>query len=166
MTTLQVTAPMPREAAPALPGTWKLTAGRAVTLRPREAGTLKVAHGQLWATYDGPHRGAADDSGDLVIGVGEQLRVREGQRLVVEAWNRGAPAYFSWEPLPAQARSAVPRFNAVVQPLADLRMALSMGGGAIARLVAGLLQVGWGLVAGRGGRGIGAQACGGRRAVS
>ncbi len=43
--------------APALPGTWKLAAGRAITLEPREAGILRVAHGQLWATFDGPHSG-------------------------------------------------------------------------------------------------------------
>ena len=131
--------------APALPGTWKLAAGRAITLEPREAGTLKVAHGQLWATYDGPHSGPLNDLGDHVVGVGEQLRLRPGQRLVVEASNGGHPAYFSWDPLPQNA--AAPR---LVQPLADLRLALALGAGAAGRLVAGVAGLAWDLVAGRG----------------
>lgn len=134
-------------AAPALPGTWQLASGRAITLRPREGGILRVAHGQLWVTFDGPHTGPRNDLGDHFIGVGEQLRLRPGQRLVAEAWNGGAPAYFSWDPLPA--RIEAPRLAAVVQPLADLRLAWSLGAGAAARLVAGLAGLAWSVVAGR-----------------
>lgn len=134
--------------APALPGTWKLAAGRAITLEPREPGTLKVAHGLVWATYDGPHTGALNDLGDHVIGVGEQLPLRPGQRLVVEATNGGHPAYFSWDPLPQ--RAAAPRLAPLVQPLADLRLALALGAGAAGRLVGGLAGLAWDLVAGRG----------------
>jgi hypothetical protein len=134
--------------APALPGTWKLAAGRAITLEPREAGTLKVAHGQIWATYDGPHSGPLNDLGDHVVGVGEQLRLRRGQRMVVEAANGAYPAYFSWDPLPLPAPA--PRMARLVQPLADLRLALALGAGAAGRLVAGLAGLAWDLVAGRG----------------
>jgi hypothetical protein len=133
----------------ALPGTWKLAAGRAITLQPREAGLVRVAHGQLWATYDGPHIGALNDSGDHVLGAGAQLRVAAGQRLVVEAWNGEAPAYFSWDPLVQRAAVPRPRLEAVVQPLSDLRLALVFGGRAAVRLVAALAALGWGLVAGR-----------------
>ena len=37
----------PHQSAPAgaLPGTWKLGAGRAITLQPREAGVFRVVHG-------------------------------------------------------------------------------------------------------------------------
>jgi hypothetical protein len=136
--------------ATALPGTWKLAPGRAITLEPREAGTLKVAHGQIWATYDGPHAGPRNDLGDHIVGVGGQLRLRAGQRMVVEAWNDRAPAYFSWDPLPVQVRAATPRLAAVLQPLADLRLALVFGAGAAGRLVAGLGGLAWELVAGRG----------------
>ena len=59
-------------AASALPGTWKLAAGRAITLEPREAGVVKVAHGQVWATYDGPHSGPSNDLGDHLVGVGSR----------------------------------------------------------------------------------------------
>src|ERR1700704_5239874 len=121
--------------APALPGTWKLAAGRAITLEPREAGTLRVAHGQMWATYDGPHQGPLNDLGDRVIGAGGQLRVRAGQRLVVEALDGQSPAYFSWDPLPARVRAGALRLAPVVQPLADLRLALAFGAGAAWRLI-------------------------------
>src|SRR5262245_50390417 len=50
--------------APALPGTWKLAAGRAITLQPLENGVLRVAHGVMWATADGPHDGPPNDQGD------------------------------------------------------------------------------------------------------
>jgi hypothetical protein len=136
--------------ASALPGTWKLAAGRAITLRPREAGLLRVAHGQLWATYDGPHQGALNDLGDHVIGTGGQLRVRAGQRLVVEAWDGGSPAYFSWDPLPARVRVGALSLARVLQPLADLRLALAFGAGAAGRLVAALAGLALDWVAGRG----------------
>src|SRR4051812_37745671 len=95
-------------AAPALAGTWKLAAGRAITLEPRDTGTVRVAHGQLWATYDGPHAGALNEMGDHILGAGQQLRLRAGQRLVVESSANGAPAYFSWDPLPQVARASAP----------------------------------------------------------
>ena len=135
--------------ASALPGTWKLVAGRAITLRPREPGILRVAHGQMWATYDGPHKGPLNDLGDRVIGAGGQLRVHAGQRLVVEALDGQSPAYFSWDPLPARARVSALRLAPVVQPLADLRLALAFGAGAAGRLAAGLAGLGRDLLTGR-----------------
>jgi len=134
--------------AAALPGAWKLAAGRAITLEPREPGTLKVAHGKIWATYDGPHTGALNDLGDHIVGVGGQLPLRPGQRLVVEASNSGHPAYFTWDPLAQQV--AAPRFAPLVQPLADLRLALTLGAGAVGRLAVGLAGLAWNLVTGRG----------------
>lgn len=136
-------------AAPALPGTWKLAGGRAITLEPREPGTVRVAHGQIWATYDGPHSGALNEMGDHIIGAGDRLPVRTGQRLVIEAWGNQAPAYFTWEPLPVLAQQRAPAFNRVVQPLADLRAALGLGVGAAGRLVAALVALAWDLVAPR-----------------
>ncbi len=142
-------APMHQSAAPALPGTWKLAAGRAITLEPREAGVLRVAHGRLWATYDGPHRGALNDQGDRIVGVGERLSLRAGQRLVVEAWSDRAPAYFSWDPLPAAVTASAPRAARVLQPLGDLRLALVFGAGAAGRLFVGVAGLAWDVLAGR-----------------
>jgi hypothetical protein len=138
-------------ATPALPGTWKLPAGRAITFQPREAGTLRVAHGQLWATFDGPHAGPRNDLGDHVVGAGEQLRLRPGQRLVLEAWDPRTPAYFSWDPLPPAARVAEPRVAAVVQPLADMRLAFTFGADAAGRLIKGLIALVWDVLAAKDG---------------
>ncbi|MES2632216.1 MAG: DUF2917 domain-containing protein [Pseudomonadota bacterium] len=134
--------------AASLPGTWKLSHGRAITLQPREEGTFKVAHGQVWVTWDGPHNGAGNQSGDHFVSTGQTLRVRAGERLVVESsnWTQRSPSYFSWEPLPARVRSTAPRINAVTQPLADLRLAVAFGGRALARLAAGVAALAWGAV--------------------
>lgn len=134
-------------AAPPLSGTWQLPGGRAITLQPHESGLLRVAHGRLWVTFDGPHAGAPNDLGDRFVGPGEPLPLLAGQRLVAEAWTDGAPACFSWDPLPARNPS---RLTAVVQPLADLRLALAFGFGAAGRLIAGLLGVARALVTRRG----------------
>ena len=134
----------------ALSGTWKLPAGRAITLRPGQAGVLKIAHGSVWATFDGPHRGPLNDLGDRIVGVGQTLAMGAGQRLVIEAWNCEAPAYFSWDPAPAVAALPSPRVAGVLQPLSDLRLALALGAGATGRLGAGLVRLAFGLATGRG----------------
>ena len=138
-----VTALTPRCAEPALPGTWKLAPGKAITLEPRDSGILKVAHGRLWVTREGPHTGHLNESGDQILGVGEQLQLKPGQRVVVEPWNEGCPSYFSWDPLLAAAPARRMRVEDVVQPLADLRLALVFGGHAATRLVTGLATMAW-----------------------
>jgi hypothetical protein len=143
MATPQVTALTPRCAEPALPGTWKLVAGRAITLEPRDAGVLKVAHGRLWATFEGPHAGRLNESGDHILAAGEQLRLQPGQRVVLEPWNDGCPSYFSWDPAPAAQVVRRTQLADVMQPLADLRLALVFGGHAVARLASGLVAIAW-----------------------
>jgi hypothetical protein len=85
---------------PAFAGAGRLAGGRAMTLRTREPGVLRVVQGRLWATCDGPHPGALNDQGDHVLDAGDEMRVGAGQRLVIEAWNGAAGALFDWEPLP------------------------------------------------------------------
>ena len=136
--------------AAALPGTWKLTAGRAITLQPASSGVLRVAHGSLWVTFDGPHRGPLNDLGDHVVEVGESVRIQAGERLVMEAWGTGVPAYFSWDPVTVTVRSRALNKDSVLQPLADLRLALTLGGAAAGRLLAGLGRLAWDVVAPRG----------------
>jgi hypothetical protein len=148
----QTLSQLQESSPPALPGTWKLGAGRAITLRPKEDGVLRIAHGRLWATFDGPHGGPPNDQGDEILGVGDQLRLRAGQRLVVEAWDARAPAYFSWDPVPQAVASASLSFAPVLQPLADLRLAAVFGAGAAARLLAGLAALALGAVSGRASR--------------
>ncbi|GAB3650918.1 DUF2917 domain-containing protein [Ramlibacter alkalitolerans] len=131
--------------APTLPGTWKLPRGRAVTLRPASDGILRVAHGRLWATKDGPHGGTPFDAGDHVLEVGRSMVVRAGERVVIEAWMPAGASYFAWDPLVETATVAVRRrrinFSAVRQPLADLRLASAMLLRALASLGTGLVQV-------------------------
>lgn len=130
----------------ALSGCWKLGAGRAVSLRPTEAGQLRIAHGRVWATFDG----AADSPlGDWFLEAGATLAVRPGQRIVIEPFgtHADAPAYFSWVPGTESAPSAAAARwqRAVDQPASDLRLALGSAGfalgnaaGALARLVVGV----------------------------
>jgi hypothetical protein len=137
--------------ASALPGTWKLARGRAITLRPPTDGVLRIAHGRLWATVDGPHGGTPCEAGDHFLEVGRSMFVRAGQRVVIEAWNASGASYFAWDPVlaPAAARMRV-SLAGVLQPLADLRAALAMAGRALVQLAAGLAHLGWAVL--RGGR--------------
>ena len=146
--------------SPVLPGTWKLGAGRAITLHPREDAVLRIAHGRVWVTFDTPPRGPGNELGDYFLNAGEQLTVQAGQRAVVEPFGKHAQdtAYFSWDALPAAVRSpvrAVSRWQlAVVQPLVDLRLALGMAGGAVVRLGFGLAGVVADLLPARAGSGF------------
>lgn len=139
------------ESAPAagLPGTWKLARGRAVTLRPRTDGILRVAHGQVWATVDGPHGRTPDDSGDHVLQVGRSMYVKAGQRVVIEAWNPSGASYFAWDPVFAEVPVAVPariNWSGVVQPLADLRLAVALGLRALGQLAGGVGGIAWNML--------------------
>lgn len=142
------------QSAPAapLPGTWKLARGRAVTLRPETDGILRVAHGRVWATIDGPHGGTPSDSGDHVLEVGRSMYVRAGQRVVIETWSAQTASYFAWDPVLATVpqRAAPPRLNSavVLQPLADLRMAVGLGLRALGQLANGLARLAWDLLRG------------------
>lgn len=158
---------LPASAPPALPGTWKLVAGRAVTLAPRETGQLRVAHGCVWATFDGPHPGPLNDRGDHIVGAGAQLRIQAGQRVVIEAWNNDVPAYFSWDPVTEAVVSRTRQLAPVGQSLNDLRQALALGAAAAGRLVAALAGLAADLLTGGrlAGRDAPAGACGAHGAM-
>jgi hypothetical protein len=147
------------QSAPAtpLPGTWKLARGRAVTLRPTTDGILRIAHGRVWATIDGPHGVGPSDSGDHVLEVGRAMYVRAGQRVVIETWSRETASYFAWDPVfaPAPQPAARTRLNPaiVLQPLADLRAAVGLGLRALGQLAGGVAHLAWDLVRG-GSRGL------------
>lgn len=131
-------------------GCWKLGAGRALTLRPREAGTLRIAAGRAWVTVDAPVRERFDLEGDHVLVAGASMPLPRGARVVVEAWEvaGGEPVMFDWVP---QVRAATTRWQREVrQPLSDLGQALGAAGVAFARLLGGLLAYGEFLAAGRG----------------
>lgn len=143
--------------ASALPGSWKLARGRAITLRPTADGIVRVAHGRVWATVEGPHGRTPDDAGDQILEVGEAMPVRAGQNVVMEAWNASGASYFTWDPA-CVGEAARPRLNfaGVLQPLADLRMAFAIALRAAGQLAAGLARLAWD--AARGGRRLSARA--------
>ena len=132
----------------ALPGSWKLARGRAVTLRPATDGIVRIAHGRVWATVDGPHGGTPDTAGDHILQVGRSLYVQAGQRVVLEAWNDNGASYFAWDPVFATTTAARRRLNVagVLQPLADLRLAAAIALRATVQLGAGLVRLAWQLV--------------------
>lgn len=131
----------------ALPGSWKLEAGRALTLQPTQAGVLRIAQGRMWVTMD-LLRGDVQASGDLFLVPGRGLAVQAGQRIVLEpaGVDREAAAWFSWDPLPqsravqAAVRGVGRWQQAVLWPVRDLGLALGQAGAAVGRL---LLGVAW-----------------------
>ena len=130
----------------ALPGAWKLACGRAVTLRPTSDGILRVSRGCIWATLDGPHGATPDDAGDLSLQAGRSLYVQAGQRIVMESWNASGASYFAWDPVPPTAAHCQLGLAAVLQPLADLRLAAGLALRASGQLATGLVRVGCHLV--------------------
>nr|WP_315208369.1 DUF2917 domain-containing protein [uncultured Albidiferax sp.] len=149
-----------RLSAAALTECWKLDAGQATTLQPRQAGVFRVTQGAVWATVNGMQHGEPELPGDRLLKVGDSLALQAGQRLVVESWDAAAkaPVYFRWEPVVEvvwdgrhEASSAGAQWRGgVVQPSRDLVHALRSAGAAASRLVLGLVGLGDYLVVGRG----------------
>lgn len=65
---------------------WQLKAGHALSFFAHGPTELHITQGRIWATLDGPHSGASDGSGDLVLCRGDSLTLSRGQRVVVESW--------------------------------------------------------------------------------
>ena len=138
---------------PAVSGCWKLQSGRAISLQPHEAGVLRITHGQVWATLDGPRQGHGNELGDHFVRAGQQMSVGAGQHLVFEPWGElsTTDVYFEWIPVSNAVTIPASRWHgAVEQPLHDLGLALLMVGSALWRLATGLLGYGEYLTAGRG----------------
>lgn len=141
------------DAGLAVAGRWQLTAGRAISLRPRVAGMLRITQGQVWATLDRPQQGAGNESGDHFLLPGQRLPVDAGQHLVLEPWpdSGEAAVYFEWTPVAAAVTASAARWNAaVIEPLLEVGQAVLMAGRALGRLALGLAGYTEFLVAGRG----------------
>lgn len=141
-------------------GSWKLDSGHAVTLHDARAAVLRITHGKVWATVDGPHAGPANKQGDIFLDAGERLSLQPGQRVVIEPWSASAneAVYFAWDPAPA-APLLTPQWQtqqgsrmqvAVLYPLRDFGLALTMAAKALGRLVWGIAALSEFLAAGRG----------------
>jgi Protein of unknown function (DUF2917) len=129
---------------PGLSGYCKLEAGRALTLRVRQASVLRITHGRVWLTFNVVEKGAGARTGDFFLSRGESLPLAAGEVVVMEPYGLGdePSAYYSWEAVAASraSKSAEPAsWHAnVLQPLADLRLALGLTLGALGRLARGL----------------------------
>ena len=123
-------------------GAFALQAGRAMTLSPKANAVLRITQGAAWVTLP-------SQPGDHFLHAGDSLRTCAFDRVVIDTWQIPATEslYFDWDPVPMQIAS--PRAAAVRQPLADLRAALVLGAGALARLTAGLLALALGGLAAR-----------------
>lgn len=84
----------------AAPRCLTLAPARAITLRARQAGCLRVKEGRLWLTLDGPHPGPANDRGDLFLSKGDEFTLAAGQRVVMESSGATADlsARYEWVP--------------------------------------------------------------------
>lgn len=124
-------------------GQWKLPAGRALSLRPRERAVLEITLGRVWVTQAGGTRCASTDH---VLAAGEHMVVEPGRHVVIEPWAcAGWPAAaFHWDAAPAPGAATVPASaqweRGVAAPLRELAQALATAGDAAARAIAGLAR--------------------------
>jgi Protein of unknown function (DUF2917) len=85
---------------PALLGRWTLAPGRAISLQSSTPRELRVRHGRMWLTLDGPHAGHGNESGDYFLKAGQVFAVPAGHRVVFESWawaDAGTePVEFEW----------------------------------------------------------------------
>ena len=104
-----------------LPGCWALAPARAFTLHPEQVGVFRVAQGQVWMTQKGPHHGPANDWGDVVLHVGEEMPLLPGQPVVVESFGDAVnePAFFSWQPTTTPVTAAPESASLWRDPLAQ-----------------------------------------------
>ena len=82
-----------------------LRPGQALSWQPREAGVLALTQGRAWLTFDGPHAGHGNASGDFFLQAGQALELRAGQRVVIETWGP-VPVCFEWSGTPGKTRFA------------------------------------------------------------
>lgn len=130
---------------------WSLPRGQVVTMTPRTAGVLQVVSGRAWATFDVSRHMPVPEAGDHFVALGHDLRLRAGQRVVVEAWPyHGQDGIrLQWVPLPECTTAS--RWQATVaEPARDLGHGLALVGRALVRLLAGLAGYSDYLTTGRG----------------
>ncbi len=130
---------------------WILPQGRAVTLKRRTAGVLRVVRGRAWATLDVSRHTPLAETGDHFVAQGHDLQLRAGQRVVVEAWGYKGQDGIQLQWVSAPEHCAANRWQAaVVDPARDIGHGLALVARAVWRLMAGLAGYAEYLTAGRG----------------
>lgn len=138
-------------------GCWKLTTGKALSLRPRTHAVLQIAQGQVWLTLSGSLADLPGVAVDYVLGAGDRLFIAPGQHVVMEAWSplgHADAVAFRWDSVVAPAIARPTSLAArdwecgVVQPLRDLVHALGQGGRALGTALADVTGAGGRFAAG------------------
>ncbi|MES2979288.1 MAG: DUF2917 domain-containing protein [Pseudomonadota bacterium] len=80
-----------------------LQPGAAVSFNAKRAGLLRVASGRVWATVSNAALDARVQGGDHVLGAGQTLSIRAGDKVVAEVIADRSPAWLAWEPEDAAA---------------------------------------------------------------
>ncbi len=129
-------------------GCFNLPARRALTLRIKAPGELRITHGRVWVTYVDAANDASVRAGDHFLQAGEVLHLAGSQQVVMEALDapsstpENSSVYFSWEPQAAlnlvASHRRVQHAHEVRQPLSDLGTALHQALWAAGRLAQGL----------------------------
>ena len=83
-----------------------LSVSEALTLCPCEPGVLRVTQGRMWATIDLDRSRTLADAGDHFVVPGQDLHLRAGQRVVLEAWPVQGQASIQWQWLPVATAAA------------------------------------------------------------
>lgn len=125
-----------------LAGVWKLAAGSALRLHAGQAGSLRIAHGRIWATFDDACLDGRSRAGDHFLSRGESIALAPGQTLVIEPFGLGhaSSAYFSWLPAAVPQSQPQGRTGWKVQPMADLRQAGSLAARALGGISSALVH--------------------------
>jgi hypothetical protein len=125
--------------------------GKVIAWRAPGAGVLRVSSGRLWVTLDVVPRSPLYDMGDHMVVPGHDLRLRAGQRVVVEAWPHAGESLtrLQWVAAPP-SRLAQCWQTGVAEPVRDLVQGLGQSARASGRLLSGLLGYAGLFAAGRG----------------
>jgi hypothetical protein len=125
--------------------------GAVIAWRAPGAGVLRVTSGRLWVTLDVAPRSPLYDMGDHMVVLGHDLRLRAGQRVVVEAWPHAGESLTQLQWVEAPPSCMAQRWQtAVAEPVRDLVQGLGLSVRASGRLLTGLLGYAGFFAAGRG----------------
>jgi Protein of unknown function (DUF2917) len=99
-------------------GSFALRAGRAMALQPHAASLLRISQGAAWVTLP-------SQPGDHFLQAGDTLRVKAGDRVVMEPWHMPTTQmsatetlYFDWDPVPLQITKSIAAPQAAQQAVA------------------------------------------------
>ena len=110
-----------------------LASGEIMTLGTT-GGEVRILSGRVWLTSSG-------DLDDHMLGAGDSLRVAAAGPTLVEAWDRGAPAWIAWRPRTLIER-ARDRVSGTWSRCWDLMNPLGRLGVGTAAALAGLIAAG------------------------